>query len=242
MTSIIFELGRDLAKEIQAGRQAHQDIQQGKEVERREDKWGDPLAPKFVYSLVRGAEEDYGKFSGMLSRRNDPSHIKVRQYEFPIRKQRLTVQQVQNPQLGEQPYHSPFAESHAESMSPTATDPHKVEGLMRGDRASGTTTTTDLADSVFIHQPQDVAGCTSTDTGLSDLNPEAPTNAAANKVISEEGSSHRSATPSSQSDNFSLQDITQAIHQKYQPLPLDSVGIPIPRPSGLSPEHQIPAS
>lgn len=72
MTSIIFELGRELVNEVQAGIKAHQDIKEGKEVERRQDKWGDPLAPKTVYSVVRGVEETLG----MGKSNNDKGRVK----------------------------------------------------------------------------------------------------------------------------------------------------------------------
>lgn len=64
MTSILFELGRDLVNEVQAGVKAHQDVREGKEVERRQDKWGDPLPPKTIYSMVRGVEETLGMGKG----------------------------------------------------------------------------------------------------------------------------------------------------------------------------------
>lgn len=60
MTSILFEVGRELVNEVQAGMKAHQDVKEGKQVERRQDKWGDPLPPKTVYSVVRGVEETLG--------------------------------------------------------------------------------------------------------------------------------------------------------------------------------------
>lgn len=66
MTSILFELGRDIVNEVQAGMKAHQDVKEGKEVERRQDRWGDPLAPKTVYSVVRGVEEALGMGKGKV--------------------------------------------------------------------------------------------------------------------------------------------------------------------------------
>lgn len=67
MTSILFDLGRELVNEVQAGVKAHNDVRDGKEAERRQDKWGDPLAQKTVYSVVRGVEENFAMMRGKVT-------------------------------------------------------------------------------------------------------------------------------------------------------------------------------
>lgn len=221
MTSILFQIGRELVNEVQAGIKAHNDVKEGKPVERREDKWGDPMAPKTVYSIVRGVEEQLGmgKGKGKQAEAGPSASDKEDQVAKGEGVVDLAVSNVSDKKSEH--------DSFADSLQPTPSEP--------GPSSSPATASLSTPDQGTKAEVSDLdtaiqSGISSPPSYASAINDTPGTSSAVRS------SSEEPVRPSEKAEH------PKAIGQpsSLDRIQLDALGVPLPRESGLTTEHRPP--